>query len=128
MHLYNRCGQRTDSILQGNTCMGISPCIQDNSIIVKTDLLQLVYHLAFHITLEIIYGYFRIFSPQFGKIFFERAAAINPRLAFAEKIQVGTVDYLYLHIKNNLYLCEHNLCAKIGKINGNKQEKQYEYC
>ena len=51
--------------------MGVSTCIQDNSVYIKTGLLNLVYQLSLDVRLEIVYLYISILLTKFDKVIFK---------------------------------------------------------
>ena len=57
--------------------MGVSTCIQDNSVYIKTGLLNLVYQLSLDVRLEIVYLYISILLTKFDKVIFKSNTAVN---------------------------------------------------
>ena len=60
--------------------MGVSTCIQDNSVYIKTGLLNLVYQLSLDVRLEIVYLYISILLTKFDKVIFKIFYTFVPEL------------------------------------------------
>src|SRR3569833_1956980 len=77
--------------------MCIRTGVHHNAVYIKTYFVQFVNNFALYITLVIIYGDVCVAFAQVVKVAFEAAVALNGFLANAEQVQVGAVDYLYIH-------------------------------
>ena len=77
--------------------MGVSTCIQDNSVYIKTGLLNLVYQLSLDVRLEIVYLYISILLTKFDKVILQSNTAVNGRFTFAQQIYIRAINNLYPH-------------------------------
>ena len=77
--------------------MGVSTCIQDNSVYIKTGLLNLVYELSLDVRLELVYLYISILLTKFDKVIFKSNTAVNGRFTFAQQIDIRAINNLYPH-------------------------------
>lgn len=99
MYFHDGTFQAADTVLQGDTRMSVSTGVEDDTVVVKADLLHLVDKLAFDIALIVINLQIRIFPTQNGEIALERVLAVDARLPDAQEVEVRTIDNLYfLHL------------------------------
>ena len=98
MYLHDRSGERAYAVEQCHRGVGICARIQYDTVIREAHFLHLVYHLALDVVLVILYLYALESLSQFGQIALHGVVAVNPRLAFAEQVQVRSVYNKYLHI------------------------------
>ena len=78
--------------------MGVSTCIQDNSVYIKTGLLNLVYQLSLDVRLEIVYLYISILLTKFDKVVsLANFSVIMPAgvWAFILHFRVTSLDFIY---------------------------------
>ena len=105
MYLYHRTFHAADAILQGNAGMCVGTSVEYHAVIRKTYFLQLVDELTLDVALVIFDFHIRVFSLQLRQLALEGVAAVNAWFANAKKVQVRTIDNLYLH--NLKYFCSY---------------------
>ena len=98
MHLDDGCGDSTDAVVQGDTGVGIGTGIEHDAVVSESHLLHLVDEFSLHIALIVVYLHAGIALPQLFETSLKGVAAIDARFAFAQQVEVGTVDNLYLHL------------------------------
>ncbi len=98
VYLHRRAAQRAEAVLQSHAGVGVGSCVEYHAVESEAHLLQLVDKLALDVALVVVYLHVGIGRAQRLEVAFKRVAAVDARLAHAEKIKVWSVDYLYLHV------------------------------
>lgn len=97
MHLNHRCVHTLYRIHHGYAVMRIGTSIQDDTIIVKTNLLNLVYQLTLNITLVIVNLNLRICISQTIQILIKTCLPVYFWFPFAKQVQIWAIDDLDSH-------------------------------
>ena len=92
MHLDDGYADATDAVGQGDGSVGIGSRIHHHAIKLSVSLLQLVDEAALVVGLVVVQLVLRESRPKRFKIGLERNRAVDFRLAFAQKVEVGSVD------------------------------------
>ena len=83
--------ERAYAVLQGHAGMGVGAGVEHNAVVSEAYFLHLVDKYALDVALEVLYLYVGKASAQLRQVVVERAAAVNPRFARAQKVKVGAV-------------------------------------
>ena len=98
--LDRRDGSGSDGVPDGNACVGISPRIDDNRVVMTLGLLDPSHQLSFGVVLlEInLHLHPARFATDFGFNVSQRLSTVGLGLSLAQQVQVGPVQEQNLHI------------------------------
>lgn len=97
VYLNDRNVDGSDGVGNGNRGMGVSAGVKDNAGVGGRGGLDVVDEFAFEVRLEIVDGDVGVFGAEVSEVVFKGARAVEGGFAGTKKIEIGTVEYEYVH-------------------------------
>lgn len=96
VNLDHRCADGRNGIGDGHGGVRVGASVEHDAVVSKTEFMQFVDQLSFHIALKITQGNCRKFLAKCLEVAFERLVTIDVFFTASQQVQVGAVDYCYL--------------------------------